>query len=221
MLKDNEILVRKVYELINIEEMEIFKNTGIGIIEERGMEIRDVAIGDKVVWVGIPAGDKVIVPEYLFEKVPDDLEDKIGVFGGVGAFVIQAVRESGLTFGEKVVVLGHGVLKDLTSQVVTLFGIHSLELDFVCKGDVEIDGVFLCTGGEANFNLIENLLRNKATVTVLTEGHIDLPLKLLQEKKLKLIFLGQPKVERKDIYYPKAYLRWGIKEDIRLYLKLL
>lgn len=219
-MKDNEILVRKVYDLINVDEAEIFKNTGIGIVEERGMQVRDVSIGDKVVWVGIPAGDKVIVPEYLFEKIPDNLEDKIAVFGGIGAFVFQAVRESGLTFGEEVVVLGHGVLKELTSQVTALFEIHNLELDFGCKGDMEIDGVFVCPEGEADINLIANSLRNKAVVIVLTEGHIDLPPKLLQEKNLKLIFHGQPQLKLSDVYSPKAYIRWTIKEDLRLFLKL-
>ncbi len=220
-MKDNQILVRKVYDLINIEEAEIFKNTGVGIVEERGMEIRDVAIRDKVVWVGIPTGDRVIVPEYLFAKIPDDLEDKIGVFGGIGAFVIQAIRESSLTFGEKVVVLGHGVLKELTSQVIALFGIQSLGLDFACKGDVEIDGVFVCPEREVDINLIANSLRNKVAITVLTEGHIDLPPELLQEKKLKLIFPGHPQLKKRDVYSPKAYIRWTIKEDLRLFLKLL
>jgi len=221
VLKDNEILVRKVYELTNIEEAEIFRNTWIGIVEERGMEIRDVGIGDKVVVVGIHAGDKVIVPEYLFEKIPDGLEDKLAVFGGIGAFVIQAVRESGLTFGEKAVVLGHGVLKELTSQVIALFGIQSLGLDFACKGNVEIDGVFLCPKGEADINLIANSLRNKAVVIVLTQGHIDFSPELLQEKMLKLIFPEHPQLKESNVYFPKAYIRWGIKEDLRLFLKLL
>jgi len=220
-LKDNEILVRKVYDLTKIEEAHIFKNTGIGIVEERGMETRDVAIGDKVIWVGIPINDRVTVPEYLFERIPDGLEDSIAVFAGIGAFVIQAVRQSGLTFGEKVVVLGHGVFKIFTSQVTALFGIHNLELALACKGTTEIDGIFVCPEGEEDINLIADSLHNKATVTILTERHIGLSPKLLQEKELKLVYPGPTQPDERNVYYPRAYMRWTIKEDMELFLKLL
>lgn len=220
-MKDNEILVKKEYDLTNIDEAEIFKNAGIGIVEERGMETRDVAIGDKVVWIGVPADDKLIVPEYLFERIPDGLEDSIAVFAGIGAFVIQAVRESGLTFREKAAVLGQGILKDITSQVTALFGIHNLELALACKGNMEIDGIFVCPEGEKDINLIANSLHNKATVTILTERHIGLSPKLLQEKELKLIYPALAQPDERNVYYPRAYVRWTIKKDLQLVLKLL
>lgn len=220
-MKDNEILVRKVYDLTKIEEAHIFKNTGIGIVEERGMETRDVAIGDKVIWVGIPVNDRVTVPEYLFERIPDGLEDSIAVFAGVGAFVIQAVRESGLTFRERAAVLGQGILKDITSQVTALFGIHNLELALACKGNMVIDGIFVCPEGEEDINLIANSLHNKVTVTILTERHIGLSPKLLQEMELKLIYPALAQPDERDVYYPRAYVRWTIKKNMELFLKLL
>jgi len=220
-LKDNEILVRKVYDLTKIEEAHIFKNIGIGIVEERGMETRDVAIGDKVIWMGIPINDRVTVPEYLFERIPDGLEDSIAVFAGIGAFVIQAVRESGLTFGERAAVLGQGILKDITSQVTALFGIHNLELALACKGNMEIDGIFVCPEGEKDINLIANSLRNKAKVTILTGRHIGFFPKLLQERELKLIYPALAQPDERNVYYPGAYIRWTIKEDLQLVLKLL
>jgi hypothetical protein len=220
-LKDNEVLVRKVYDLTKVEEAPIFKNTGIGIVEERGFQTRDVAIGDRVVWIGIPANDRVTVPEYLFEGIPDGLGDNTAVFAGIGAFVIQAVRESELTFGEKVVVLGHGVLKELASQIITLFGIHSLKLDTARQGDMEIDGIFVCPTGEKDINLAGKLLRNKATVTLLTEGQVGLPPELLRERSVKLVFPALPEPGGRNLHYPGAYARWTIKKDMELFLKLL
>lgn len=220
-MKDNEILVRKVYDLTKIEEAHIFKNTGIGIVEERGMETRDVVIGDKVIWVGIPIADEIVIPEYLFARIPDGLQEEIAVFGGIGACVIQAVRQSGLTFGEKDVVLGQGILKDITSQVTALFGVHNLELALACKGNMEIDGVFICPEGEKDINLIADSLRNKTTVTILTERHIGLSPKLLQEKELKLIYPALAQPDERNVYYPGAYVRWTIKKDMELFLKLL
>jgi hypothetical protein len=220
-LRGNEILVRKVYDLTRIEEAHIFKNTGIGIVAERGMETRDVAIEDKVVWIGIPANDSVTVPEYLFERIPEGLEDNIAIFAGIGAFIIQAVRESGLNFGERTTVVGQGIIKDITCQVTDLFGIHNLEFALACKGNMEIDGIFICREGDKDINLIANSLRNKATVTVLAEGHIDLPPKLFQQKELKLIYPALPKLDERNVYYPRAYMRWTIKEDLQLVLKLL
>ena len=222
-MKDKEILVEKLHGLglANINQMEIFEATGIGMVKERGTEIGEVTIGDKVVWIGIPIADEMVIPEYLFARIPDGLQEEIAVFGGIGAFVIQAVRQSGLTFGEKVVVLGYGVLKDITSQVTALFGIHNLESALACKGDAEIDGVFICSQGEKDINLIENSLRNKATVTILTERHIGLSPKLLQEKELKLVYPALAQPDERNVYYPRAYVRWTIKKDMELFLKLL
>jgi hypothetical protein len=220
-LKDNEILARKVYDLTKIEEAHIFKNTGIGIVEERGMEIRNVAIGDKVIWIGFPANDNVTVPEYLFVRIPEGLEDSTAIYTGIGAFIIQAVRENGLTFGERATVLGQGILKDITSQLITLFGIHNLEFALACKGNMEIDGIFVCPEGEKDINLIANSLRNKASLTVLTVSYIDLPPKLLQQKGLKIVYPALPQPDQRNIYYPGAYVRWTIKQDMELFLKLL
>ncbi|MDH4068530.1 MAG: hypothetical protein OEU97_06360 [Dehalococcoidia bacterium] len=220
-MKDNEILVRKVYDLTRVEEAPIFKNTGIGIVEERGVQTRDVAIGDRVVWIGIPTNDKVTVPEYLSERVPDGLEDSVAVFAGIGAFVIQAVRESGLTFGDRAAVLGQGILKDITSQVITSFGIHNLELALARKGDVEIDGIFVCPAGEKSISLVANSLRNKASVTVLTGGHVDMPPELLAEKALKFTHPVPTQADERDVYYPRAYVRWTTKRNMGLFLNLL
>ena len=102
---DNEIVIKKLDDLAHMNEGRIFKNTGIGVVKERGSKIEGVATGDKIVWIGIPAGDEIFIPENLFERIPDGLEDGRFVFAGIGAFVIQAIRESGLTFGEKVTVV--------------------------------------------------------------------------------------------------------------------
>lgn len=201
--------------------MKMFKNTGVGVVEERGLQVREVNVGDKIVWAGIPVANKIIVPEYLFDKVPLGLKDGIAVFGGIGAFVIQAVRESGLTFGENIIVLGDGVLKKIVSQIIILFGIHNLDLEYACKSDVIIDGIFVCPKGEKYINLITKFLRDKSVITVLTENDVDIYSNLLLNNNQRIIFPTYPKLEGNNIYYPEAYTRWTFKEDIGLFLKLL
>lgn len=174
-----------------------------------------------MVWIGVHIGDTLTVPEHLFEKIPTDLEDELGVFGGIAAFTIQVVRQSGLTFGEKVVITGHGILKDLTSQIAILSGMQNLELETVRKNNVEIDGVFVCPEGQANVNLLPGLLRNKATLVILTEEPIDVPCELLRQKNLRLAFPPGFRPDRRDIYRPVGYMRWTPKKDLQLSLKLL
>ena len=218
---DNEIVVSRLGDLAHIDEGKIFKNTGIGVVKERGSKKGEVAIGDKIAWIGIPTADEILVPENLFKTIPEDLDDSTAVFTGITAFIIQAVRESELTFGEKAVVLGEGILKQLISQVIASFGIQFMELDFSNANETDIDGVFICPGSEVDVNSLTGWLRNQATVIVLTEKPLELSPMLLQEKKLRLVFPKQPQPEKSNVHHPTAYKRWTIKKDLELSLKLL
>ncbi len=218
---DNEIVVTRLSDLAHIDEAQIFKNTGIGVVKKRGGRIGEVAIGDKVAWTGIPAADELIIPANLFKRIPDDMDDSTVVFTGIVAFVIQAIRESSLTFGEKTVVLGQGYLSRLLSQVLHWFGIQPLEIASSQTSEADIDGVFLCPGSETDIDSLTGWLRNKASVTVLLEKPVELSPLLLQGKKIRLIFPKQPQPEAGNIHHPIAYTRWTLKEDLELSLKLL
>ena len=217
---DNEVVVQKLEDLAHLDEGVIFKNMGIGVVKERGSKIGGVAIGDKIIWIGIPASDEILIPENLFERIPDGLEDGRVIFAGIGALAIQAIRESGLTFGEKAIVLGEGILKHILSQMLNLSGIRLLESGST-QADEETDGIFVCREDEADINPSIHLLRNKGVVVVLTEKNIGLSPKLLQEKRLRLVFPGQPQPETRNVCHPPAYMRWTIKKDLGLSLKLL
>lgn len=220
-MKDNEILIKTVCNIADQEKINIFKNTGVGVVEERGLQVREVNVDDKVVWAGIPVANKIVVPEYLFDRVPLGLKDEIAVFGGVGAFIIQAVRESNLTFGENAIVLGNGILKKIVSQIITLFGIQNLDLEYAYKSDVLIDGIFVCPNGEKYINLVKNFLRDESFIIVLTENDVDFYSNLLLNSNQRIILPTYPKLKENNIYYPESYIRWTFKEDIRLFLKLL
>lgn len=217
---ENEIVVKRLRDLAHLNETKIFQNTGIGVVKERGGKIGEVAIGDKIIWVGIPSNDEILVPQNLFGRIPDGSEDRKVVFAGIGAFIIQAIRQSGLTFGERVAVLGEGMLKCLVSQMLGFFGIRVLEPASFSPGE-EIDGIFICPGSKEDVNSLTPLLRNQGTIILLTEEPLGLSPRRWQEKRLRLVFPEPPQPETRNVCYPTAFMRWTIKKDLELSLKLL
>jgi hypothetical protein len=220
-LKDDEILVKTTDKFSNLKKIKLLKYVRIGIVEEKGLLVKDLAKKDKVIWVGIKAENKIIGPEYLFCKVPHNLKDNFAIYAGVGAFIIQSIRRSGLTFGENVVIFGRGILKKIVSQVIEMFGLNNLELEYTIKKNIAIDGVIICSGEVKERNLLKKLLRNNAIIIVLTDINDDNLFNLFKEKNLRIITPEIQNFREKNIYYPKAYMRWTIREDMQLFLELL
>lgn len=220
MLEGNEILARAGRSLPQGELMGLWSQVGIGVVTGRGKNIGEVAIGDKVIWVGLPDTEEIVVPDLLFARITDGLVEEKAMFGGLAAMVIQAIRETGITFGEEIILTGDGLLKDIAVQVTALFGIHILELD-CAKGKNGLDGIFLCPGGEAGFDQLADLLRDRATLLILTEEQINISPMAVKGKGLKIIYPRAFHPEKRGLYYPEAYARWTIKEDLYLALRLV
>ncbi|MFC1925713.1 hypothetical protein ACFLW2_03335 [Chloroflexota bacterium] len=219
ILRDNEILVRRTAGLSSHSEGDLPGKTGVGVVEERGDQIRDCAIGDRVAWTGVVAQDTATVQEHLFVRVPDGIDDNVALYTGVVGYAFQAIRASDLTFGEQVMVSGNGLIASVVSRAVSIFGLRLLSLSAINKGE-HIDGIFVCPG-EHNIADAAGYLRPKATVVVLGQADIALLLAGLEDKKITLVYPGEPGPEAAGVCHPRAYMRWTVRDDMELFFKLL
>lgn len=103
-----------------------------GEIIELGASVTGFAVGDRVACAGggyASHAEIVYVPRNLMVKIPDEVSDEDAAFATIGAIAIQGVRVADLRLGEKVVVIGLGLLGLLTVQIVKAAGCRILGTD--------------------------------------------------------------------------------------------
>src|ERR1035438_9896407 len=70
------------------------------------------------------------VPKNLFVPVPHNVSDLEASFVTVGSIALQGVRQANPTIGENIVVIGLGLLGQLTVQILKANGCRVLGVDF-------------------------------------------------------------------------------------------
>ncbi len=100
----------------------------VGKIVELGQNVRGFKIGDRVISNGSHASFNSI-SKNLSAKIPDNVNDETAVFAVLGAIGLQGIRLANLTIGEKVVVIGMGVIGLLTTQILISHGCKVLSID--------------------------------------------------------------------------------------------
>jgi len=103
-----------------------------GVVREVGAEVVDLAVGDRVAAGGAAYAhhaELVAVPRNLVTRVPDGVELRAASFATVGAIALQGVRQAQPTLGERVAVLGLGLIGQLTAQLLAANGCRVLGFD--------------------------------------------------------------------------------------------
>lgn len=94
--------------------------SSVGIVEEIGENVTGVAVGQRVACYGAPYvghAQVIDVPSNLTAAVPEGVSAEEAAFGGLGAIAIHALRVADLRFGESTVVVGLGILGNITAQI--------------------------------------------------------------------------------------------------------
>lgn len=96
-----------------------------GRVVEVGSELSGINIGDRVACGGAGYANHAeinYVPKNLMVKIPDGVDDIDASFVTVGAIALQGVRQTSPLLGEKVAVMGLGLLGQLTVQLLKANG---------------------------------------------------------------------------------------------------
>lgn len=105
-----------------------------GVVEAVGESVRSVAPGDRVACAGAGYANHaelVVVPENLTAHVPEGLGLDRAAFATLGAIAMQGLRVGDPKLGEVVVVIGLGLIGQLTVQLLLANGcrVYGVDLD--------------------------------------------------------------------------------------------
>jgi predicted dehydrogenase/threonine dehydrogenase-like Zn-dependent dehydrogenase len=100
----------------------------VGVVVEVGAGVTGFAVGDRVASNGGHA-EIVCVPKNLCARIPREVSDEAASFTVIGAIALQGIRLAGPTLGEKVAVMGLGLIGLVTVQLLRAQGCDVLGID--------------------------------------------------------------------------------------------
>ncbi|MBO73097.1 MAG: oxidoreductase, partial [Flavobacteriales bacterium] len=108
----------------------------VGEVVQVGSKVTGVSVGDRVACGGAGYANHSeinYVPRNLFVKVPKNVSDADASFVTVGSIALQGIRQTAPTLGEKVVVMGLGLLGQISVQLLKANGCKVLGTDLDSK----------------------------------------------------------------------------------------
>ena len=105
----------------------------VGEVTQVGRNVSGITVGDRVACGGAGYANHSeinYVPKNLMVKVPEGVDDIDASFVTVGAIALQGVRQTAPTLGERVAVIGLGLLGQLTVQLLKANGCKVIGTDF-------------------------------------------------------------------------------------------
>ncbi|MGH9961896.1 MAG: zinc-dependent alcohol dehydrogenase, partial [Pyrinomonadaceae bacterium] len=103
-----------------------------GIVVGVGDDVKEFRIGDRVACAGLgfaSHAEAISVPKNLCVHLPENVDFEAGAFGTLGAIALQGVRLSEPTLGESFVVIGLGLVGQLTVQLLKANGCRVFGID--------------------------------------------------------------------------------------------
>jgi len=103
-----------------------------GIVLAVDESVHDIEVGDRVACAGAEYAyhaDIIAVPRNLLVKIPDGVAMETAAYSTLGAIALQGIRQANPTLGELVVVIGLGLLGQLTVQMLKANGCKVIGID--------------------------------------------------------------------------------------------
>lgn len=138
-----------------------------GVVTQVGSRVADIAPGQRVACAGLGYANHaevIYVPRNLLVPIPDGVSDAEAAFVTVGAIAMHGVRQASLTLGETVVVIGMGLVGQITAQICSASGCR------VFCFDLDASKVELAKKLGANDGVASDETALKAAVSAFTGG---------------------------------------------------
>jgi predicted dehydrogenase/threonine dehydrogenase-like Zn-dependent dehydrogenase len=181
-----------------------------GRVEFVGSEVPDIRPGERVACGGESAGhaELLAVPGNLCVSVPDSVPAEDAAFTTVGAIAMHGFRQAELRLGERVAVIGMGLVGQLTAQIARAAGCEVMGID-LSPWRLELAGEALTTARLRDAvttddhgrwdavlvtaaaptstdpaSLATDLARDRGTIVVVGDVKLDLDRRRLYDKEL-------------------------------------
>jgi predicted dehydrogenase/threonine dehydrogenase-like Zn-dependent dehydrogenase len=198
---------------LRLDEPTALGYSSSGVVTAVGSRVPDVAPGDRVACGG--AGHAVhaevdSVPGNLCVRLPDSVSFEAGAFATIGAISLHGVRQAGVSIGERVAVIGLGLVGQLAGQIFRAAGCRVLGVDLseelvkkaLDTGAVDegwqraavphetsgFDAVLITAATQASdpIELAAHLCRDRGRVVVVGDVGLQVPRAAFYEKELDL-----------------------------------
>jgi predicted dehydrogenase/threonine dehydrogenase-like Zn-dependent dehydrogenase len=102
-----------------------------GRVEQVGSKVRDVAVGDRVACGGEEAAhaELLAVPANLCVRVPHGVTAEAAAFTTLGSIALHGFRQADLRIGERVAIVGMGLVGQLAARIAKAAGCEVLGID--------------------------------------------------------------------------------------------
>ena len=187
-----------------------------GTVIEVGENASEFQIGDRVSCAGVGYANHaelVFVPKNLCVKIPEGVTFDEGAYATIGAIAIQGLRQADVRLGEKIGVLGLGLIGLLTVQLLKAAGCTVIGMDISdfavknaknCGADYAIN-----SANEDVHSFVQSLTQNNGLDAVILTAATpsNEPVELageLTRKKGKVVVVGDVGMNiPRNIYYSK------------------
>lgn len=103
--------------------------SGAGVVLETGCHVDGIRPALRVAYAACSHAEVVAAARTLVVPIPEEVDDRSACFVTVGAICIQGVRRSGVELGDVVVVVGQGLIGQLTNQILLAAGADVIGID--------------------------------------------------------------------------------------------
>ena len=144
-----------------------------GIVVGIGEDISEFQVGDRVACAGVgfaSHAEVLSVPKNLCVHLPGNVSFESGSFGTLGAIALQGIRLSEPTLGESIVVIGLGLVGQLTVQLLKANGCRVFGLDLDpqrVKLAIDLGADDAAVSGDESAKAIDNWTRGRGADAVL------------------------------------------------------
>ncbi len=114
-----------------LQEYAVLGYSGAGIVAEKHPSVKTLEVGDRVAYggEGTGHGESILVGEKLVVKVPPAVPFEHACFATLGSIATNGVRVANISLGEKVAVIGLGLVGQLIAQLSRLQGAYVIAAD--------------------------------------------------------------------------------------------
>lgn len=190
-----------------------------GTVIAVGGLVKGIQPGDRVACGGADYANHaeyVAVPENLINKIPENVTDEEAAFTTVSSIALQGVRLAEPKLGETFLVLGLGLIGQITIQLLKANGCKVIgtdldpnlvsqaekfgatgikpgtDIDSICKNLTAghgVDGVLVCAGSSSNqpIELCGAVTREKGRVVVVGAVKMDIPREDYFKKEINVV----------------------------------
>lgn len=136
--------------LAKFNEYAVLGYSGAGVIAAKHSTVSELELGDRVAYggEGTGHGEAILVGRNLVAKVPENVPYQHACFATLGSIALNAVRIANISLGERVAVIGLGLVGQLIAQLARLQG------GFVLGADLRAERVDLARRLGADAGLI-------------------------------------------------------------------